>query len=272
MKLDKEKILKEMYINLGTKLPTTKKPKSPKSPKKKNSPKIDVNNLDNWDSLDKKWQRKFLTQKFVKLKMSVTLEQMIGVYDNKILAKLEMYIKNIDDEELDLYVNEFGITNKNNKNLRKAVIQHIKDMISQRTKEHPLLFNIIMRVLEVDLVLLTSNYKIVDLTDCSEPNNKFLIVYRDRISDNINKYRYTLVGLKTKNDINYVFNRNRLPHEVDMIIDKHILFLTHLRDILKENHNITLNAIVRNLETILQTPLSKEDKKLCLSITNQLLD
>ena len=127
--------------------------------------------------------------------------------------------------------------------------------------------SLIAKTLNVDIIVLDHQFNIINI---GNTQSKIIILFYD----NQNK-TYKSVGLLTNKKYITLFDRITLPNEIDHFIDKHSLFLHHIKDICLNKMNcssLELNKIINEIQNRIQTPISKQDTTLLLKLITNVLE
>jgi hypothetical protein len=131
---------------------------------------------------------------------------------------------------------------------------------------------LISKALNVDIILLTDDLDITDLSNPDKLEPKLIVLYYDKKSQH-----YQTVGLllRRRRIPITMFKRSELPEEIDRLIDRHNFFIYHIRDICTKQMScgkLQLNKIIKDLEERVQTRMSSDDKKTIIQIIRMILD
>ena len=132
--------------------------------------------------------------------------------------------------------------------------------------------SLISKALNVDIVILSDEFDITDLSNPDKLEPKLIILHYDKKSKH-----YQTIGLllKRRKIPLTMFKRSELPDEISCLIDKHTFFITHIRDICSKQltcGKLQLNKIIKDLETRIHTRISLDDKRKIIQIIRMILE
>lgn len=129
--------------------------------------------------------------------------------------------------------------------------------------------SLLSRAIKIDLVLLTSDYTIMDLAKQDQQNQYITFIYHDKTNDFFN-------SIVIKNELTYraIFDRHDLPVEVCIILDNNKHIKEHVYRICEKlpQDICTLNAVIQRLETTLKRNLIPQDKHQCIKAIKEYND
>jgi hypothetical protein len=241
-----------------------------------------------WIPLDEKWQRKLLSQSFMQkdckgdgncqfrsIETALTdagyktthsrLRRLIAKYINKIPDKefheiMQNYIIEKESGEFQGGWDPMEVKNK------KQFIRVIKHTGFYFEGDN-ITLALLSKAINVDFLILDDDYNMTDLSNPDELNPKVIILYY------VKSGHYKTIGIKNKNgNVKTIFKREKLPKELDTIIDRYTFYVEHVKRAMTTMPKTTLNKILKEVQKQLQVDLSKEDKKLIMTILKQMFE
>lgn len=262
---------------------------------KKTSLKKD-NNTYYWEPINEDWQTKLGSKHFMiknclgdgncqfrSIETALTNAGYKTTHE-KLRKKIAKYIDELNDSDFIHIIKTYQIEKQNGEfvgNWDPFVINNKKDFIKIIKKSgfdfqgDFITLEIMSRAIEVDILILTSDSDLINLSDPDKLQNKILILYYDKGGNGYGHYQ--TIGLKQKSgSVESIFKRSNLPNEIDRILDKHSFLLFHIKTICEKDtcgtSRIHLNYILKTLESRLKVKISRNDKKSVMKITRTLLE
>ncbi len=197
----------------------------------------------------------------------------------KLRRAIARYINKLSNEEFMNILQQYRIEKENNEfdggwdpfavKTRKDFIKHLSTPGFHFEGDNITLM-LLSKAINVDFIIFDNTFNITDLSDPDAPHDNVVILYYIRGKSG---GHYKTIGLKTTK-MHTLFKRRNLPSEIDLIMDKHSFLLNHVKDIYN-NHvgtDITLNKVIRAVESRLQYKLGKEEKSRIMIILRNLLE
>lgn len=131
-----------------------------------------------------------------------------------------------------------------------------------------LTLSILSKVLKVDFLIFDNKYNIIEISNDQYNENMIMLYYEHN-----NKYgHYGTIGFRGKRGkIHTILNRNNLPEEILIILDKDKFMLKHIELIYKENSQVKLNDIIEKLITRVYNGNCTINRKHMIKLVNEWL-
>jgi hypothetical protein len=274
-------------------------PKEIKDKKKKSNIKKDIFE---WVPLNENWKKKVLSDNFL-IYDSVDEEtfNMESILINSKLIKpkfikmqIKQYLNDIPFQEFSKIINNYKI-NKNNEFFGDFDINKIKtrnSLIKTITKPNFKLqsddttLHILSEILNVDfiifddttkkiiypkklhknviLILKEKNYELKSENESElDSDSEFNSYAKFNNYRNNKNYNVKLIGIKINDEIKKKFERNKLPNDLNDILDKHTFLLKHAKNAIKNlklnNKKLTIKEIMKEINSNIQTKLLDDD-------------
>lgn len=124
---------------------------------------------------------------------------------------------------------------------------------------------LLSRALNVDFLIFMSNMAISFHGSKDHPKDKLVILYFD-----VDNKHYKTIGLRLpgKKNVHTVFEKQDLPSDVSIILDKHTLFTLYIRDICEKKQcmKLTYDEIMSAIEYKYKQKLSLHERKMCIKL------
>ena len=235
-----------------------------------------------WNNLDDKWNTKLMSKNFVTKDClgdgncqfrsieTALNDSGIKMDHNRLRDIVAKYIRKLPDEEFNIIVESYIIEKQNGEFIGKwdpELIRTKKDLIFQIKKPgfhfegDNITLSLLSKGLNIDFIIFDENYNVIDMSNNQNYNNKIVILYYIR---NENYGHYMTVGFKNKKKVVTIFKRDKLPSELELILNKQKFLIKHIINIIneyeKKNKKPTLNNILSELEYRICFKLGKIDK------------
>lgn len=238
-----------------------------------------------WRSLDDKWSKKLLSGQFIEkdcigdgncqFRSIETALTNAGYKTNyaKLRNQVAKYIRSMPSEEFSSIIQSYALEKQNNEfhgGWDPYAIRNKYDFI-RVIKQPGFVFEgdnvtlaLLTKALKIDFVVFGDNYVINDLTNTQTPNERIILLMYTRIG---NTGHYKTIGLQTPNGkVTTIFKRQKLPLELQIIFDKYKWYTEHIHKITNNMKHPKLMHILTELESCLQTQLSRDDKRMAMKI------
>lgn len=239
---------------------------------------------------DERWNAKLLTDKFVlfginnkKHEKNLTLEMALfnaGQRKVKLKKKIIKYINDLTQWEFLQFLDEYK-TEKSSGNFNGKwdpySIKNKREFIREFRSPHftlendNIMINLISKIMGIDFIIFHQNHCIQDLSN-EKQNDKLIILYK--FNDDENNVYICCVGLVLKQKTLTVFNRERLPEQLRIILNRDEFIFEHIRRIITEvieKEILTLNYIINQLESRLSSKFSHNELREIVKIINSIL-
>lgn len=250
-----------------------------------------LNDMFFWKSLDKDWQDKLLSNKFLikdcvgdgncqfrSIETALTnggfktshknLRNLIARYINNI--PMEEFATILRSYQLEQQFGEFrGNWDPRSINTKRDFIKEIKKQGFNFEGDN-ITLSLLSKACKIDFIIFDDTYNIIDISNPDELNSKIIILYYLK-----NDGHYNTIGYRKKNKIVTLFRRKHLPKELELLMNKPKYIVEHIKKIYLQNSNnnnskkaskITLNTMLSELEKNTKINFSKKDKKEIIKI------
>lgn len=261
----------------------TIKPKPQKSPKLSDF---------TWNNLDKIWQQKLLSDKFVvkdcladgncQFRSIETALTQAGYKTTHIKLRnvIGKYIKKMSNDDFQLILENYRLELESGDfkgnwdplktNTKKEFINNISKSGFHFEGDN-ITLSLLSKAIKIDFIIFDDSYNITDLSNPTKLNDKIVILYYIKIH---NTGHYNTIGYKQNKKVKTIFKRDDLPSEFEFIMDKNKLLIAHINDIYnqtKQTNQLTLNKIVINIQKRINSKLTLNDKKRIMLYIKNLL-
>jgi hypothetical protein len=236
-----------------------------------------------WEDLPKKWQTKLLSSNFFiknclgdgncqfRSIETALINSGYKINHKKLRNIIVKYINSLDNPTFFNIIQNYRIEKDNGEfigNWDPYTIRNKRNFTTQIKQDgfhfqgdHTTLL-LLSNALNIDFIILTSDFNIINLSNPDNLNNhKLIILYYDKITNTDGHYK--TIGFKIKRKIETIF-KTPFPPEIINLLDKNKLLLNHLHDIINETINksrpLQLNNILMSMQKKLHTNISSEDK------------
>lgn len=239
-----------------------------------------------WKSLDKDWQDKLLSNKFLikdcvgdgncqfrSIETALTnggfktshknLRNLIARYINNI--PMEEFSTILKSYQLEQQFGEFrGKWNPLSINTKRDFIKEIKKQGFNFEGDN-ITLSLLSKACKIDFIIFDDTYNIIDISNPDELNSKIIILYYLKDAGH-----YNTIGYRKKEKIITLFKRKHLPKELELLMNKPKYIVEHIKRIYLQNSTsknskkvskITLNTMLFELEKNTKIKFSKKDKK-----------
>jgi hypothetical protein len=242
-----------------------------------------------WIPLDEKWQRKLLSKSFMEkdcigdgncqfrsIETALTDAGYKTTHSNlrRLIAR---YINKISDKEFHVILQNYRIEKENGEfsgGWDPDQVRNKKDFI-KTIKQTGFYFEgdnitlaLLSKAINVDFIVLDDDYNITDLSNPDALSPKIIMLYYLRSG------HYKTIGIKNKyGNVKTIFKREQLPKELDTILDKYNYLLEHVKRAYEnlKLKKVTLNGIMREIQMNLGVGLTKDDKKVIITILRNIM-
>lgn len=253
---------------------------------------IDIRMDFTWLPLNKKWSEKLMSKKFMEKDCigdgdcqfrSIETALTNAGYkmdNNKLRRILGKYINKLPNEHFYNILQNYRIEKQNgefkggwNPFYVKTKRQFINNIVKSgfHFEGDSITLELLSKALGVDFIIFDNKYNITDLSDTENLNDKLIILYYTRDASSNNNGHYKTIGLsmnetidnRKDNKILTIFKRNKLPKEIDIILDKHTFLLEHIKELYGgyNKEDVKLNKILYDIGEKLDIKLTSSDKK-----------
>lgn len=246
-------------------------------------------------NFDEKWNKKLLSnrfnlfgtnnkryEKYLTLEMALYNSGQKNLREGGLKRKIMGYINDLTQWEFLQLLDEYKVEKSSGKFTGRwdpFIIKNKRDFIREFKSPHftlendSIMINLISKILGIDFIILHQNYCIQDLTGIV-PNDKLIILYK--FVDSNEQVYVCLVGLSITKKVVTKFDREKLPEEIRIILNKDEFIFEHIKKLIsnmieKENVNLTLNFIINELESTLCSKFSHNEIRGIIKITNDIL-
>ena len=243
-----------------------------------------------WEQLPKPWTDKLLSNNFViknclgdgncQFRSIETALINAGYKTNheRLRNVIAKYIRGLDNSEFFAIIQNYRIEKKNGefvgdwdpfkiKNKRQFIIEIKKTGFNFQGDNITL--SLLSKAIGIDIIILTSNFEITNLSNPDNLQPKIMILYYDKLGDSYGHYQ--TIGLKIKKKVQTIFKRPVIPKELDILLDKHTFILNHVVDICTLCDELKLNDILMSLQKRIGK-ISKNDKLTTMNIVKSILE
>lgn len=252
--------------------------------KEKEITKLDLT----WVPLNKRWCTKLMCNNFFEKDgeegngsdLIMALTNIGYKVDNPKLKRLvSKYINNLPNSKFYDILQEYRTQKQNGELVEKWNPFYVKTkrhlinsiMTFNFSANDTTTLDILSKAIGIDFIIFdNNNYNIIDLGDSEKLNDKVVILWFSSTPT----IHYKAVGLKNDKGIQTIFKRNKLPREIDILLDKHTFLLEHIKELYGgyNKGDIKLNKIIKDIEDKLEIKLSSTDKKKVMVILRNWLD
>ena len=233
----------------------------------------------NWEPLDNTWQKILLTDKFQIYSKTTKTELpnalniasgKSGFTYSKIINAITQFVKNMNPTDF----NQLTAATSVNTLTKPQFIKSLR--AGEYDLNQPPFLKLISNAIKIDLIIMTSDYKILNLSNPDKLQQKLIILYYDNKASS-----YLAIGLAIKKTKTIsIFITEKLSSEISIIIDKNTFYLKHLKQICektdtsgKSSHEckepinkLTLNKILNLIEENIHSKLNQQSKKIVLGL------
>jgi hypothetical protein len=239
-----------------------------------------------WEELYNKWKQKLGSDRFM-IKNCLgdgncqfrSIETAIGYKKSHVQLRnaIVRYINNTSNSEFVSIIEHYRIEVDNGEFVGEwdpYKIQTKRDFTKVLRREgfsfqgDNMTLSLISKSLGIDFIIFSNDYSITDLSDPSNLQSKIIILYYDKSKGHYQTIGYRIGDSKNKRVIS-VFNRVRLPKELNNLLDKKTFYTEHIKKICESDlqcKNVKLNDIIAMLEKKIQMKLTLEDKKMVMHL------
>jgi hypothetical protein len=244
-----------------------------------------LNQMFFWKSLDKDWQDKLLSNKFLikdcvgdgncqfrSIETALTnggfqtshknLRNLIARYINNI--PMEEFSTILRSYQLEQQFGEFrGKWDPSSINTKRDFIKEIKKQGFNFEGDN-ITLSLLSKACKIDFIIFDDTYNIIDISNPDELNSKIIILYYLKHDGH-----YNTIGYRKKEKIITLFKRKNLPKELELLMNKPKYVIEHIKKIYLQGNSkskITLNTMLFELEKNTKIKFSKQDKKEIIKI------
>lgn len=124
---------------------------------------------------------------------------------------------------------------------------------------------LLSRALNIDFLIFMSNMAVSFHGNKDHPREKLVILYFD-----IDNKHYKTIGLRQpgKKTVQTIFDKDDLPSDIAIILDKHTLFTLYIRNICEKQEclKLTYDNIISSIEHKYKQKLSMHERKMCIKL------
>jgi hypothetical protein len=244
-----------------------------------------------WKPLGETWKSKLLTDKFFiknclgdgncqfRSIETALVDAGLRTSHDKLRRVIATYIRKMSKSEFMDIIGHYRLEKETGEFVGKwdpLTVKHKKDFIDIITtpgftfQGDNLTLALLSKALKIDFILFDNKYNITDLSNTDEPQNRIIILYYEKMSSS---GHYQTIGLKTPRKMKTLFTREKLPVEVEILLNKNKFFLRHISEIYTElKKRTTLNKTISRLQSSMVTELSKGERKLVMKILKTVLE
>jgi hypothetical protein len=242
----------------------------------------------NLEELDDCWKTKLLSNKFYikecigdgncQFRSIETALKTAGfkLKHTKLRNLIARYIRQITDQEFHMIVQSYRLEKDNGEfegGWDPYQISDKKDFIKEVSKPgfhfqgDYVTLSLLSRAIKVDFILFTSDYNVIDISTDNK-NQYIILLFYDKL-----KRHYKTIGIKDS-DLSIVsfFDRNNLPSELMLILNKYNHIQKHVDNICNSLTTLKLNSIIQLVENNLKCTLLPQDKTYCLKAVKNYID
>jgi hypothetical protein len=249
-----------------------------------------------WRSLDKTWSEKLLSDRFVE-KDCVgdgncqfrSIETALTNAGHKathrsLRSAIARHIKRISNDDFFTILQNYRIEQENGDFVGEwdpHTVRNKKDFIREISKTgfhfegDDITLSLLSNAIGIDFVILNNEYNILNLSNPDALKKKVVILYYDNFG---NTGHYKTIGLRSKHpsrNVKTMFKRDKLPKEIDILLDKHTLFLEHIKHFCGDKNvcnKLTLNKVLTTIEKQIQMAIVGQDKRTFIRILRMWLE
>lgn len=257
------------------------------------------NDMFEWVKIDDKWKRKILSDNFYiyncidneNHNVETVIHNAKLCKITMIKSKLKKYLKDIPFDDFSNIIHSYKFYQNNNEfvgnfdsngiKTRNALIKEITNENFELQSDMTTL-QIIRKLFNVDFIMFDDKTKeIIHILEEEKLNDNVILIYRTKYknstsSNNYEKYIIKLIGIKVNDKIEYKFERNKIPKELNNILDRHTFLLLHAKNTINEFHKnkkkITIRNVMKDIINNSQTNITNNEIDELMIILKNLIE